>query len=253
MNRMPTTVEEWKTFIKDEWTELEATEKGGKMQSTEYYNQGAAGLGGLGGFGGIGLFGILGLLGIDGLNGNKGGDAMTYQQGVIDGTTAKYSDVVAAVNNIDQNLNSGFDRIANVSRTGSETVLASLADAKDTVQAGILQQALFAKDFQISQCAQTTALLDATREEGDKTRALITENVIQDLRDSKAALMDELSDWRHGFAPITRSGRFVQDGDGIDVNIINQNVSAIGSAVAQNAEITKVLASEIAALKSAVS
>lgn len=251
MEKMPTTVSEMRDFVKDEWTALEASEKGEFMQSSEFYNQGAGGLGGLGGFGGIGLFGILGLLGIDGLNG-RGGDAQTYQQGVIDGTTAKYSDVVAAVNNIDQNLNAGFDRIANVSRTGSEALSAQLSGVKDSVQAVQFQNALFAKEFEISQCNQTTALLAATREEGAATRALLTETTIQNLRDDKAALMDELSDWRHGFAPITRSGKFVDDASGIDVNVIVQSVNAINSAVAQNAEITKALAGEIGALKTVV-
>jgi hypothetical protein len=108
-----------------------------------------------------------------------------------------------------RDINSGFQNQSNLISNGFQNTATSLCDLKGDVllsanntQRDILAQTNELNTNLLTQALQNQAHVDScccdikslVREEADKTRALITQNTIQDLRDRLQAAENKLSD-----------------------------------------------------------
>lgn len=158
---------------------------------------------GMGGYGGFPIFGLFGALGLNngGLFGNNAAvaDSSLNQRitdlqiaGVNQNINSAEANLTNATlmqtNNLGQLIMDGDNGIVNTVRTVGDVLASQTGGVKDAVQNSMFQQALFGKDFALSQCAQTTELKDAIVSQGEMTRSLITEKTIQDLRDRNQSL-----------------------------------------------------------------
>lgn len=210
--------------------------------TTETQMVGGAGYGG-NGLGGVGLFGLIGLNGLNGINGNNTNDGhcvKSFQEGLQFGTGAKTSDVIDAKNAIMTSQNFGFDRIDGSVRDGN-------------IQLGMMnyQTQGMIKDVAFATSSQTCELKSAIAEDGMKTRELINANTVQDLRDRLDASETSYNFASRGLLEATGPNMSIAqpyvavpapnpcatNHSNEQINVINNNVNAIGSQVTQLAGI----------------
>lgn len=229
-------------------------EKKGEIMHGNLETQMLGGTGYAGGFGGIAPLGLFGLVGLNnglGFGNNAAVDAGLSQRitdlqiaGVnqnINSAEANLSQaILTQTNNLGSLIYGASADGINTTRSVGEVLGAQTAGVKDVVQNSMFQQALFGKDFALSQCAQTSELKDAIIAQGEMTRAQMTADTIQALREDKQALQDELAlTLRVGppavgaFMTTERPNFCSQNQATSQIEIINQNVNAIGSVVSQ--------------------
>lgn len=221
---------------------------------------------GFGGMGGGGLFGglLLGAL----LTGNRrggllgggddcgGGDrAFTFELGKAQGEQAKYRDVVDATTAINGITLTAAKEGVDVTRATGAVVMSGIDGLRtgQTALASGLCELRHASDMQFANLAKDMALqhCDITRTvecQTDRVVALINAKAEQDLRDRLNETQRERDLLATGNFPISQPAHVHRHRDCGDdqvnqINIINQNVQALGSIVGQQADaLNKVIA-----------
>lgn len=170
------------------------TKEEGYMQSSEYYNQGAAGYGlgnGLGGFGLVGLVGINDAFGRGRDDDNCLNARFTDMQ--IAGVNTNINDaenhitqgILSQTNALGSLIDNGTDRTVSTVRTVGDVLLSQGSTIKDAVQAVQFQNSLQTQELSMQANANTQKILDK-----------MCEDEKQALRDqiSKLTLTSELNE-----------------------------------------------------------
>lgn len=218
-----------------------------------------------GGFGGGGLFGglLLGAL----LSGRRGGGlfgggddcgdgrGLAFQLGEAKGENAKYRDVVDATTAINGITLTAAKEGVDVTRATGAVVMGGIDNLRngqwqlskeicDLRHGTDMQFATLAKDMALQHC-------DITRTvecQADRVVALINQKAEQDLRDRLNETQRERDLLATGNFPISQPAHVHRHHDcspdhANQINIINQNVQALGSIVGQQADaLNKVIA-----------
>lgn len=207
--------------------------------------------GGFGGGDGLGLIALLALLGgrgfgRDGDCDKNGGDSNAAVIAALSAITNRNNDddcceslavlsklasiegAIPAVGSQIQlalaNLAAGLTAQNN---TNTQTVTNQLGQIQlgQLVQSNAIQKAVADVDTNVDRVG--ASIINTVRDDGNATRALITANVIQDLRDDKIILANENAELRHD----QRHHEHRRELDGLRINIENNNL-----AIAQQAQ-----------------
>jgi hypothetical protein len=150
-----------------------------------------------------------------------------YIQGVNDGQKADYKDIVNSTQSVLQSIGSNADRITNVSRTGSEQILASNAQIRNDIKDSNYANLLSFKD-------QQALIID----ENQKTRQQISALELKQTQDELNSVTRQRDLLATGNWPITRPGHIdywqgnapINQAQNIDVTSIQ---TAVGQGIAQ--------------------
>jgi hypothetical protein len=208
--------------------------------------------GGYGGGDGLGLIALLALLGgrgfgRDGDNcGKDGGDSNAAVIAALSALNnrnndndcceitalmSKLASIEGAIPAVGSSLQLALANLAAgltaQNNTNTQTVTSQLGQIQlgQLVQANALQKAIGDVDTNVDRVG--AAVINTVRDDGNTTRALITTNVIQGLRDDKIILANENAELRHD----QRHNEHRRELDGIRINIENNNL-----AIAQQAQ-----------------
>lgn len=226
-------------------------------------------IGGGSGFGFGGSGGFLGGLLFGALLGNKrgglfgGGDcdtpaaspAFVYQTGVLAGEQAKYRDIVDATSSLTQTMRNGFDvtgaaignvkdQVWNASALSTQEHAAILRSICESEYKALLQS----KDLSAQVAAGNCDVKRTVETQTDRVVALLNAKTEQDLRDRLNEVQRERDLLMTGNFPISQPAHVHRHHDcspdhANQINIINQNVQALGSIVGQQADaLNKVIA-----------
>lgn len=229
-------------------------------------------IGGGSGFGfGGGQGGFLGGLLFGALLGNKrgglfgGGDcdtpaaspAFVYQTGVLAGEQAKYRDIVDATSSLTQTMRNGFDvtgvaignvkdQVWNASALSTQEHAAILRSICESEYKALLQS----KDLSAQVAAGNCDIKRTIETNTDRVVALMNAQNEQNLRDRLNEVQRERDLYATGNFPISQPAHVERHhcrGDVDQINIISQNVNALGSVVGQQADALNKLLSALAA------
>lgn len=170
---------------------------------------------------------VLGSFLFDG-NGRRGNcdGPSPYIQGVNDGQKADYKDIVNSTQSVLQSIGSNADRLANVSRTGSEQILASNAQIRNDIKDSNFTNLMSFKDQQaliIDENAKTRSQISALelKQTQDKLNDVTRERDLLLTGNFPISRPAHVDYWR-GNAPINNAE--------IDVTSIQ---TAVGNGIAQ--------------------
>lgn len=197
------------------------------------------------------------------LGGGDGCDGvLPYQAGVNAGEAAKYRDIVDATTSLTGTIRNGFDvtgvaignikdQLFAVSAIASQERAAILRAQCETDYKNLLQS----KELSSQMAMSTCEIKQAVHCDGEKTRAILVAQNEQNLRDRLEEVTRQRDLLVTGNFPISQPAHVhkfeCHNGGGNDfgaqINVINQNVNAIGSTVAQLAGVVQALAQAKAA------
>lgn len=210
--------------------------------------------GGYGGGDGLGIIALLALLGGRGFgrdndcghgHGRDGGDSNAAVIAALSALTnrggddnccesiavlSKLASIEGAIPAVGSQLQIALANLAagltaqNNSNTQTVTNQLGQIQIGQLVQSNALQKAICDVDTNVDRVG--AAVINTVRDDGNATRALITSNVIDGLRDDKVILANEIAELRHDH----RHAEHRRELDGIRINIENNNLAVAAQA-----------------------